>query len=129
MRKSTVSNRFFRPSAMTSNGSKPYQAAIIQAVGLATPPTLIITDLAAAREFWDRHGTVIYKSVSSVRSIVSRPAPGDTDRLRDVVTCCRSTLSATGSVSTWSATMCSQHESRQVPTTTATQPARARRSR
>ena len=78
---------FNRPSAMASNGSKPYQAAIIQAVGLATPPTLITTDPAAAREFWHRHGTVIYKSVSSVRSIVSRLAPGDTDRLDDVVTC------------------------------------------
>src|SRR5262245_35848788 len=78
---------FNRPSAMASNGSKPYQAAILQAVGLATPPTLITTDPAAAREFWDRHGTVIYKSVSSVRSIVSRLDPGDADRLRDVVTC------------------------------------------
>jgi glutathione synthase/RimK-type ligase-like ATP-grasp enzyme len=76
-----------RPSAMASNGSKPYQAAIIQAVGFATPPTLITTDESAAREFWRRHGTVIYKSVSSVRSIVSRLAPGDADRFRDVVTC------------------------------------------
>jgi glutathione synthase/RimK-type ligase-like ATP-grasp enzyme len=83
----TEAHVFNRPSAMASNGSKPYQAAIIQEVGLAIPPTLITTDPAAAREFWDRHGTVIYKSVSSVRSIVSRLAPGDTDRMRDVVTC------------------------------------------
>ena len=83
----TEAHVFNRPSAMASNGSKPYQAAIIQAVGLATPPTLITTDPDAAREFWHRHGTVIYKSVSSVRSIVSRLAPGDTDRLDDVVTC------------------------------------------
>jgi glutathione synthase/RimK-type ligase-like ATP-grasp enzyme len=83
----TEAQVFNRPSAMASNGSKPYQAAIIQAVGLATPPTLITTDPDAAREFWHRHGTVIYKSVSSVRSIVSRLAPGDADRLDDVVTC------------------------------------------
>ena len=83
----TEAHVFNRPSAMASNGSKPYQAAIIQAVGLATPPTLITTDPDAAREFWHRQGTVIYKSVSSVRSIVSRLAPGDTDRLDDVVTC------------------------------------------
>ncbi|HEX7837905.1 MAG TPA: hypothetical protein VF469_10610 [Kofleriaceae bacterium] len=78
---------FNRPSAMASNASKPYQAAIIQAMGFATPPTLITTDPAAARAFWQRHGTIIYKSVSSVRSIVSRLAPDDADRLRDVVTC------------------------------------------
>ena len=83
----TEARVFNRPSAMASNASKPYQAAIIQAAGLATPPTLITTDPEAAREFWDRHGAVIYKSVSSVRSIVSRLAPGDADRLRDVVTC------------------------------------------
>jgi glutathione synthase/RimK-type ligase-like ATP-grasp enzyme len=76
-----------RPSAMASNSSKPYQAAIIQSVGFATPPTLITTDEAAARAFWERHGTLIYKSVSSVRSIVSRLAQGDEERLRDVVTC------------------------------------------
>ena len=35
----TEAHVFNRPSAMASNGSKPYQAAIIQAVGLATPPT------------------------------------------------------------------------------------------
>jgi len=83
----TDAHVFNRPSAMASNGSKPYQAAIIQAVGLSTPPTLITTDPAAARAFWDRHGTIIYKSVSSVRSIVSRLSPDDVDRLRDVITC------------------------------------------
>lgn len=83
----TDAHVFNRPSAMASNASKPNQAGIIQSVGFATPPTLITTDPDAAREFRQRHGTLIYKSVSSVRSIVSRLAPGDTDRLRDVVTC------------------------------------------
>jgi len=76
-----------RPSAMASNGSKPYQAAIIRAAGFRVPPTLITTCEAAAREFWQRHGRVIYKSVSSVRSIVSRLAPVDEARLADVATC------------------------------------------
>lgn len=64
-----VVNRF---SAMASNGSKPYQSRIIQAHGFETPDTLITTDPEAVREFWLRHGTVIYKSISGVRSIVNR---------------------------------------------------------
>jgi glutathione synthase/RimK-type ligase-like ATP-grasp enzyme len=61
-----------RLSAMASNGSKPYQARFIQAHGFDTPDTLITTDPDAVREFWLRHGIVIYKSISGVRSIVSR---------------------------------------------------------
>ena len=83
----TPARVFNRPSAMATNGSKPYQAALIEAVGFATPPTLITTDADVVRELWARHGTLIYKSVSAVRSIVSRLAPGDEERLRDVVTC------------------------------------------
>jgi glutathione synthase/RimK-type ligase-like ATP-grasp enzyme len=78
---------FNRPSAMASNASKPYQATLIEAAGFATPPTLITTDPEAALAFWKRHGTVVYKSVSSVRSIVSRLTPGDEARLRGVITC------------------------------------------
>src|SRR5262249_55028821 len=78
---------FNRPSAMATNGSKPYQAAMIEAAGFPTPPTLITTDAEAARAFWQRHGTVIYKSVSSVRSIVSRLAPEDGERLPNVTAC------------------------------------------
>ena len=54
---------FNRPSAMASNGSKPYQAAIIQSVGLATPPTLITTDPAAAeilRAYYKRPAEELY---------------------------------------------------------------------
>jgi hypothetical protein len=64
-----VVNRF---SAMSSNGSKPYQARLIQAHGFDIPDTLITTDPDAVREFWLQHGTVIYKSISGVRSIVTR---------------------------------------------------------
>src|SRR5215217_3567157 len=70
-----------RPSAMASNDSKPYQARLIQALGFATPETLITTDPDAVREFWARHGTVVYKSISSVRSIVARLTAAHLERL------------------------------------------------
>lgn len=76
-----------RPSAMASNGSKPYQAAIIAAAGFAVPETLVTTDPEAAAGFWDRHGEVVYKSVSGVRSRVSRLRAEHRDRLADVTGC------------------------------------------
>ena len=84
----TASGRIVnRPSRMDSNSSKPYQAAIIAQCGFLVPETLITTDPQAALEFWDRHGTVIYKSVSGVRSIVSRLGPEHRARMRDVESC------------------------------------------
>lgn len=74
-----------RPSDMAPNGSKPYQATQIQSWGFKTPATLITTDAQAVREFQARYGTLIYKSLSGVRSIVSRLTPeseGRLDRLR-----------------------------------------------
>ena len=76
-----------RLKAMASNNSKPYQIRHIQSFGFQVPNTLITTDPAAALEFWERHGTVIYKSISSVRSIVSRLAPSAVNRLKDVRWC------------------------------------------
>jgi hypothetical protein len=76
-----------RPSAMAANGSKPFQAAQIRVAGFYVPETLITTDEAAVREFSDRHGSVIYKSVSGVRSIVSRLGPAHRGRLADVANC------------------------------------------
>lgn len=76
-----------RSSSMASNGSKPYQAQIIAAHGLSVPETLITTDAEAAREFLCRHGEVIYKSISSIRSIVSRLTSDKLDRL-DLVRWC-----------------------------------------
>lgn len=76
-----------RPAAMTSNSSKPFQAALIRDCGFAVPDTLVTTDAAAAREFWRTHGTVVYKSVSSSRSMVSRLTPQQADRLDDIRWC------------------------------------------
>lgn len=76
-----------RPSAMASNNSKPFQSVQIRSHGFEVPETLITTDPEAVREFWERHGDVIYKSVSGVRSIVSRLRSEDNGRLEDVAWC------------------------------------------
>jgi hypothetical protein len=76
-----------RPAAMASNNSKPYQALTIRSLGFGIPDTLVTTDPAAARAFWERHQTVIYKSISGVRSIVCRLARDHEHRLDDVRWC------------------------------------------
>jgi hypothetical protein len=76
-----------RLAAMASNGSKPYQLQQIRQFGFRVPETIVTTDPSAARAFWQRHGSVIYKSVSSVRSRVSRLKSEHLDRLSDVACC------------------------------------------
>ncbi|HLG14218.1 MAG TPA: RimK domain-containing protein ATP-grasp [Blastocatellia bacterium] len=76
-----------RPSAMASNNSKPFQAELIRAFGFDVPETLITTDPEAAREFHTNHRDLIYKSISGVRSVVSRLGREDLDRLDDLVWC------------------------------------------
>lgn len=61
-----------RPSAMQSNASKPYQAQEIAASGLEVPETLVTSDPDEVRAFWQRHGDVVFKSTSGIRSIVRR---------------------------------------------------------
>ena len=56
------------PSA--TNTSKPAQALTIRDAGFDVPTGLLTTDPAAARAFVSRHGRVIVKSTSAVRSIV-----------------------------------------------------------
>lgn len=75
-----------RPSAMASNGSKPLQLTQIHRAGFHTPKTLVTNDPTAAAAFRRRHGDVIYKSVSGIRSKVARLRPGD-ERLADVKWC------------------------------------------
>jgi RimK-like ATP-grasp domain len=76
-----------RPSSMASNGSKPYQAALIRNMGLDVPDTLVTTDPDAALAFRELHKSVIYKSTSGVRSVVSRLGPEHHDRLVDIGNC------------------------------------------
>jgi glutathione synthase/RimK-type ligase-like ATP-grasp enzyme len=75
-----------RPAAAASNGSKPYQSMLIRRFGFEVPDTLVTTDPEEAEAFLAEHGEIIYKSVSGIRSIVSRFA-GDKTRLADVVWC------------------------------------------
>jgi RimK-like ATP-grasp domain len=79
-----VVNRF---SAMASNGSKPYQLAGIREFGFRVPETIVTTEPAAVRSFLGRHGCVVYKSVSAIRSRVSRLTKGHLERLGDIASC------------------------------------------
>lgn len=76
-----------RPSAMAANNSKPYQASWIESMGFLTPDTLLTTNPDAAVDFWKLHGQVIYKSVSGVRSIVSRLTEEHRHRLNNIASC------------------------------------------
>jgi hypothetical protein len=76
-----------RPAAMASNGSKPYQASLIRAAGLAVPDTLLTTEAESVRAFVEEHGRVIYKSISGVRSIVTALEGTELDRLDEVAWC------------------------------------------
>lgn len=60
-----------RRRPMMSNNSKPYQALLIQQAGFAVPKTLITNDSRSLIDFESLHGSLIYKSISSVRSIVA----------------------------------------------------------
>jgi RimK-like ATP-grasp domain len=75
------------PDAMASNGSKPFQLKLIQDAGMEVPDTLVTTDPKAVLEFWERHRSVVYKSVSSVRSKVAPLTASSLARLADVTAC------------------------------------------
>ena len=64
-----------RPSAEASNHSKLLQAPAIREAGFASPESLVTNEREAILAFADRHGSVIYKSLSSVRSIVAELDP------------------------------------------------------
>lgn len=75
-----------RPAAGRSNLTKPFQLAAIAEAGFDVPATLVTTDPVAAREFLDRHGRVVYKSISGIRSIVGTLDAASADRLEGVRT-------------------------------------------
>lgn len=76
-----------RPSHMAANNSKPYQARWIESLGFRIPQTLLTTDPGAARAFLKRHGRVIYKSISGVRSIVSGVSEEHLGRFEHLASC------------------------------------------
>lgn len=69
-----------RTSANDTNNSKPYQAAIIRDY-FDVPDTLVTNDPATASAFLDAHSSVIYKSISGERSIVTAVSDVDRERL------------------------------------------------
>jgi glutathione synthase/RimK-type ligase-like ATP-grasp enzyme len=64
-----------RPSAEASNHSKLLQAHAIRESGLATPESLVTNESERILEFRAQHGSVIYKSLSSIRSVVAELDP------------------------------------------------------
>ena len=76
-----------RPQYIASNTSKPYQAARIHEIGFEIPKTLVTTDPQAAKEFLETHVEVIYKSVSSQRSVVSRLTKERASELENISSC------------------------------------------
>jgi glutathione synthase/RimK-type ligase-like ATP-grasp enzyme len=76
-----------RAEPQGSNGSKAYQAQLIARYGFSVPETLITNDPERVREFHDRHGQVIFKSISGVRSIVRQMDDDDLARL-DLIRWC-----------------------------------------
>lgn len=77
-----------RPSASASNASKPYQQQIISKYGFKVPCTLVTTAPDEAHHFYEEHDKrVIYKSVSSVRSIVKKLTTADLKQMDRVRNC------------------------------------------
>src|SRR5919108_1754960 len=71
-----------RHGAMASNSSKPYQMQLIRKHGFSVPETLITNDPLLVEQFYRQHPRVIYKSISSVRSIVQTMTETDLARLQ-----------------------------------------------
>ena len=76
-----------QPSAMMSNSSKPFQLEVIRAHGFDVPTTLITTEPDEVLRFWTQKSSVIYKSISGTRSVVSRIGLSHLSRLEHVATC------------------------------------------
>src|SRR5689334_9447237 len=76
-----------RIAPTTSNFSKPYQTQLIRRYGFEVPETLITNDPELVRAFRARHGQIIYKSISGVRSIVQTFRDEDLARLELIRWC------------------------------------------
>lgn len=79
-----VINRY---SAMGSNYSKPYQLQLISEHGFSVPETLVTNDPELVLAFRAEHGRLIYKSVSSERSVVAELHNEDLARLERIRWC------------------------------------------
>jgi glutathione synthase/RimK-type ligase-like ATP-grasp enzyme len=70
-----------------TNGSKPLQLAVIKQVGLKIPETFISNDNEAVQKFLHTNKEAVYKSISSVRSIVQKISDTHLEYLNDVSWC------------------------------------------
>ncbi|MCD4706541.1 MAG: ATP-grasp domain-containing protein [Candidatus Sabulitectum sp.] len=70
-----------RRRPMMSNNSKPYQALLIKKCGFSVPSTFITNDLEALKRSDLYSESMIYKSISSTRSIVQTAELFDHQRL------------------------------------------------
>jgi hypothetical protein len=75
------------PAATLSNSSKPYQLQILRKVGFHIPATLVTDEPELVEDFVRQQGPVIYKSVSSVRSVVRLFRQHDMRRLPTIRSC------------------------------------------
>jgi glutathione synthase/RimK-type ligase-like ATP-grasp enzyme len=78
-----------RPKHMASNMSKPFQSQFIRQCSFRIPRTIITNDPDAVRSFKRCCGRVIYKSTSSIRSIVrelTRASMRELDRVEHLPT-------------------------------------------
>ena len=74
--------------AATTNASKPYQGMLISKSGFKVPDTLVTSIPDDAKNFFEMcQKRVIYKSISSVRSVVHRLNPEDFSRLDHIRHC------------------------------------------
>ncbi|MCD7442754.1 hypothetical protein K4B79_31615 [Streptomyces lincolnensis] len=76
-----------RPSASATNLSKTFQLQVIRETGFPVPETLVTDRPEDVAAFRARYGTVVYKSVSSRRSVV-RPLDEEAMRRIDRIRWC-----------------------------------------
>ncbi|WP_336514165.1 hypothetical protein [Pollutibacter soli] len=66
-----------RASAMASNASKPYQLSLIKSF-FKIPDSLVTNSIRSLNSFREKYREIIYKSSSSIRSVVKSIEHGDT---------------------------------------------------
>jgi hypothetical protein len=76
-----------RKDNSAGNFSKPFQLTQIRKAGFLIPETYITNDPALALEFIHGNPDSIYKSISSVRSIVKKVSSVNMDRMQDIIWC------------------------------------------
>ena len=74
-----------RRRPMMSNNSKPYQSLLIRNAGFSIPDTIITNNPSTVMEYAAWNAPLIYKSISSVRSIVESLDAESASRLKSIM--------------------------------------------